>query len=69
MTVAKREEQHMGKMATPNQVYFCGAAIISTILGLLTGSWFVFGMSLALLLALSVQPGQDRPASRRCSCR
>jgi hypothetical protein len=59
----------MRKHATPNQVYFCGAALVATILGLLTASWVVFGMSLALLLAMSVQPGQDRPARRRCGCR
>jgi hypothetical protein len=63
------KEKNMGTRLTPNQIHFCGALIVATVLGLATGSWLVFGVSLALLLAANVQPGHNRPEQPRCRCR
>jgi hypothetical protein len=60
------ERKTMGTRLIPNQIHFCGAVVVATVLGLATGSWLVFGVSLALLLAANVQPGRNRPAQPRC---
>lgn len=58
----------MGARVMLNQIHFGGAVIVATVLGLATGSWLVFGVGLALLLAANVQSGRIRPARAQCRC-
>ena len=59
----------METRVTPNQIHFCGAVVVATVLGLATGSWLVFAVSLAVLLAANVQSARIRPTQPRCRCR
>jgi hypothetical protein len=52
----------MGARLKLNQVYFGGTLVVAAILGLASGSWVMFGVSLALILVANLQTGRIRPA-------
>jgi membrane protein implicated in regulation of membrane protease activity len=59
----------MGTPTAFNGAYAGGALVVSAVLGLITGSWWVFGVSLVILLALSIQSKPVRPRRSGCRCR
>jgi len=46
-----------------NTAYFQGTAVIAGVIGLATGSWMVFFLALAVLVAGCIHGGDIRPRS------
>jgi len=55
----------MGARTTLNGIYLSGALAISAILGLITESWVVFVIALAVLIGANVHAGRIRPEGRQ----
>jgi hypothetical protein len=51
----------MGARLKLNQLYLGGTQVVAAIFGLASGSWVMFGISLALILAAILQTGRIRP--------
>lgn len=51
----------MGARKKLNAAYFGGSFFIAGVLGLLTGSWTIFALTLAVLLVLNCYDGSIRP--------
>jgi hypothetical protein len=48
-----------------NQAYVTGCVLLAGVAGYLSGSWLVFGIALAVLLAANLYSGDIRPDQRR----
>ena len=55
----------MGARQKLNRAFFNGSLLLSGVAGILTGSWFVFGLTLAVLLALNLWAGEFRPGKAK----
>jgi hypothetical protein len=55
----------MGARSTLNGIYLTGALVLAAVLGLLTGSWIVFVIGLAVLIGANIHAGRIRPGGRR----
>jgi hypothetical protein len=61
-----RKEDIVGARSKLNGAYLNGALLIAGTAGILSGSWSIFGIALAGLLASSIISGSIRlPSSRR----
>jgi hypothetical protein len=54
----------MGARTTLNSIYLIGAVVVAAAIGLATGSWIVFAISLAVLIGASIHAGRIRPGGR-----
>jgi hypothetical protein len=57
----------MGARTSLNAIYLSGTLVLAAVLGLATGSWGIFLISLGVLIAANVHAGRIRPTSRRRS--
>jgi hypothetical protein len=48
-----------------NQAYVTGCVLLAGVAGFLSGSWLVFGIALAVLLAANLHSGDIRPDRHR----
>ncbi len=48
-----------------NRAFVNGSVLLAGAAGALTGSWLIFGLSLAALLAANLYTGEIRPNKRR----
>ena len=55
----------MGARNKLNQAYFVGALTVAAVAGGMTGSWLVFGVVAAALVASSICSGEIRGKGRR----
>jgi hypothetical protein len=51
----------MGARKKLNSAHVCGSVLVAGGIGLLTGSWTIFGVSLAIILVLNIYDGSIRP--------
>ena len=51
----------MGARNKLNAAYTAGSVVVAGGVGLLTGSWMIFGVSLGIMLGLQLYDGSIRP--------
>jgi hypothetical protein len=54
----------MGARDKLNVSYVNGSLLIAAVVGVVTGSWLIFGLAAAVLVAGNVMAGDIRPGSR-----
>ena len=60
-----REEEVMGARRKLNSMYLYIAALVAAFIGLSAQSWLIFGISLGVLVLLSLHSGSIRVRPRR----
>ena len=55
----------MGARQQLNRAFFNGSLLLAAAAGALTGSWLVFGLALAVLVAGNLYAGEIRPTRRK----
>jgi hypothetical protein len=54
----------MGARRKLNSAFFNGSLLIAVFIGILAGSWLVFGVALVVMLAINLHSGEIRPFKR-----
>ena len=57
--------QSMGAREKLNEAYVIGSLFLAAVAGSIAGSWLVFIIAAAILLALNLHAGDIRPSGRR----
>lgn len=55
----------MGARQKLNKAFFNGSLLIASVVGIVAESWLAFGLTLLVLLVLSVHSGDIRPSKKR----
>ncbi len=55
----------MGAREKLNEAFVTGSIVMAAIAGWMTGSWLVFIIAAAIMLAMNVHDGDIRPSRRR----
>ena len=55
----------MAARAQLNRAFFNGSVLLAAAAGALTGSWLIFGLALAILVAGNLYAGEIRPTRRK----
>lgn len=55
----------MGARQKLNKAFFNGSLLVAAFVGILADSWLVFGLTLLVMLALSLHSGEIRTSKKR----